>query len=253
MPWPQRVIGDLAPVGRGRECAGGVGGAHRPRGCGGAGWRRSAVRVLRAGVNGGLPGSGDVAGAAAGAGRGAGGRARADRGAVLRRRAEPHAGLGAPPAGRRARSSAKRTTWPPRTPVRLAARLARRHGGTCWPGCCAAGGAGGGWSPPGPTVSLPTGAATATPAPPVPSRAAEEPVRPRGPDRPPPGRHGRPARRPARAAQEEGCHPAHDPCSGRGPDRPPAAAGACLIFDPGTRTLRTDTGDALAVTAGHAR
>ena len=40
--------------------------------------------------------------------------------------------------------------------------------GTCWPGCCAAAHAGGGWNPPGPTASPPTAAGTATPAPPVP-------------------------------------------------------------------------------------
>jgi hypothetical protein len=44
-----------------------------------------------------------------------------------------------------------------------AARPARRCGGICWP----AGGAVGGWSQPGPTASPPTGAATATPAPPA--------------------------------------------------------------------------------------
>ena len=62
-------------------------------------------------------------------------------------------------------------------------------------GLLAAGGAGGGWSPPGPTASPPTGAATATPAPPALTRPAEEPVRPRGPDPAPPGRPGHPAGR----------------------------------------------------------
>jgi hypothetical protein len=70
---------------------------------------RAAVRVLRPGVDGGSSGSDGLPGAAAGPGRRAGGRARADRGGVLRHRAEPHAGLGAPPAGRRADRSAGRS------------------------------------------------------------------------------------------------------------------------------------------------
>jgi hypothetical protein len=61
---------------------------------------RPAFRVLRAGLDRGLAGPGDVAGAAAGPGRRAGGRARADRGRVLRHRLQPGAGLGAAPAGR---------------------------------------------------------------------------------------------------------------------------------------------------------
>ena len=72
--------------------------------------RRLAVRVLRAGVDRGLAGPGDVAGAAAGAGRGAGPRARTGRGGVLRRGAEPDGGVGTPPAGRRA----GRRSWPTR-------------------------------------------------------------------------------------------------------------------------------------------
>jgi putative transposase len=46
-------------------------------------------------------------------------------------------------------------------------RRARPPGGTCWPGCWPAAGAGGGWNRPGPTAGLPTGAATASPAPPA--------------------------------------------------------------------------------------
>ena len=61
--------------------------------------RRPAFRVLRAGLDRGLAGPGDVAGAAAGPGRRPGGRARAHRGRVLRHRLQPDAGLGAPPAG----------------------------------------------------------------------------------------------------------------------------------------------------------
>ena len=60
--------------GCGRGWAGGVGGAVGPPADRGNGAGRVAVRVLRAGVDGGLAGSGDVAGAAAGAGRGAGPR-----------------------------------------------------------------------------------------------------------------------------------------------------------------------------------
>ena len=61
-----------------------------------------AVRVLRAGLDRGLAGPGDVAGPAAGAGRHAGRGARGDRGGVLRLGAEPDAAVGAAPAGRRA-------------------------------------------------------------------------------------------------------------------------------------------------------
>ena len=46
-----------------------------------------------------------------------------------------------------------------------AARGSRiRLAATCWPGCCAAESAGGGWSPAGRTAGPPTGAGTATPA-----------------------------------------------------------------------------------------
>ena len=88
------------PAGERAGCPGAVGRAHRaaPGAC--AGTWRSAVRVLRAGVDRGLAGSGHVTGAAAGAGRGAGGRARHDRGRVLRCGAEPDAAVGAAPAGR---------------------------------------------------------------------------------------------------------------------------------------------------------
>ena len=100
-------IGARPQATRGR--AGGLGGTHRaPPGGGAAGSRRAAVRVLRPGVDRGLPGSGDLAGPAARPGAGAGGRARPDRGQILRRRAEPDAGLGAPTAGRRPRRPARR-------------------------------------------------------------------------------------------------------------------------------------------------
>ena len=61
MPWPRRVTGDLAPVrARAQVCW------RRGRSAPAAavrrtGARRSEVRVLRAGVDGGLAGSGDVA------------------------------------------------------------------------------------------------------------------------------------------------------------------------------------------------
>ena len=84
----------------GQGDAGSMGGAHRaPRG-GTAVSRRVAVRVLRAGFHRRSSGPGDRAGVAVGAGR-TGGRAWADRGGVLRHRAEPRAGVGTPPAGRR--------------------------------------------------------------------------------------------------------------------------------------------------------
>src|SRR5580658_10389719 len=53
----------------------------------------AAVRVLRAGVDRGLAGSGDVAGAAAGTGRGTGTRARGDRGGTVRRQRIPDGGV----------------------------------------------------------------------------------------------------------------------------------------------------------------
>src|SRR5262245_41305524 len=62
------------------------------------------VRVLRAGVDGGSSGSGDLAGAAAGPGGGAGRRVRADRRGLLRRGAEPDPAVGAPSEGGGARS-----------------------------------------------------------------------------------------------------------------------------------------------------
>ena len=79
----------------------------------GAGW--FAIRVLRAGVDGGLAGPGDDAGAAVGAGGGAGPGPRGDRRGVLRRRAEPHGGVEAPPGSRRA----------DRSPCRSRPRLGR--------------------------------------------------------------------------------------------------------------------------------
>jgi hypothetical protein len=94
--------------------AGGMGGAVSP-----ASRRRldhrgvstgtAAVRVLRAGLDRGLAGSGDVAGAAAGTGRGTGTRSRADRGGVLRCGGEPDGGVGAAPAVRRAGRPASRS------------------------------------------------------------------------------------------------------------------------------------------------
>jgi hypothetical protein len=98
--WPLRLTGNPAPVRGGRGRPGAVGGAHRAAPEGRAGPRRAAVRVLRAGLDRGLAGSGDLTGAAAGAGRGAGGRARDDRGRVLRLRAQPHPAVGQAAAGR---------------------------------------------------------------------------------------------------------------------------------------------------------
>src|ERR1700733_11689882 len=78
----------------------------------------------------------------------------------------PRAGS-SPSIPRIRRWSARLTSSPPRRPARRAARLGRRLGGTCWPGYSPAAGAGGGWNQPGQTASPPTGAATATPAPPA--------------------------------------------------------------------------------------
>ena len=96
---PARALGGRS--GRGQRQLAGLGGAHWAPSSGGAASWRAAVRVLRAGVDRGLPGPGDITGPAAGPGRGAGGRARADRGRVLRHWPEQDAGVGAPPAGRR--------------------------------------------------------------------------------------------------------------------------------------------------------
>ena len=88
--------------GCGRGWPGRVGGGIGPPPGQGAGAGRFAVRVLRAGVDRGLAGPGDVAGAAAGAGGGADPGPRGDRGRVLRRRAEPHGGVGPASGSRRA-------------------------------------------------------------------------------------------------------------------------------------------------------
>src|ERR1017187_4862067 len=85
----------------GCRCADGVGAADRLPVRGAGSWG-CAVRVLRARVDRGLAGSGDVAGTAARSGTRAGGRARDDRGGVLRQRAEPYPAVGAAPAGRSA-------------------------------------------------------------------------------------------------------------------------------------------------------
>ena len=73
----------------------------------GAGPGVPAVRVLRAGLDRGLAGSGDVAGPAAAAGGDAACGARGDRGGVLRHGGEPDAAVGAAPAGRRAGGRAR--------------------------------------------------------------------------------------------------------------------------------------------------
>src|SRR6266481_716145 len=77
-------------VWRGRGCAGVVGGETQ-RAWRETGTRGGAVRVLRAGVDGGLAGSGDVAGAAGAAGGDAGRRGRGDHGGVLRHGGVPRA------------------------------------------------------------------------------------------------------------------------------------------------------------------
>ena len=74
-----------------------------------------------------------------------------------------------PSIPRMRRWSARLTSSPPRTRARRAARPARPRAGTCWPGCWPADGAGARWNQLGPTAGPPTGAATATPAPPVPA------------------------------------------------------------------------------------
>ena len=91
--------------------------------------------------------------------------ARAQAGAAV----EPARGLGHLQASR-ARGAGQRSRLHRRPGHRRAARpgRARRCAGTCWPGCSRAGGAGGGWNQRGPTAGPPTGAATATPAPPSP-------------------------------------------------------------------------------------
>src|ERR1039458_1955320 len=78
----------------------------------------------------------------------------------------PRAGS-SPGIWRMRRWSARLISSPPRRWPCRAARPGRRRAGTCWPGCSRAGGADGGWNQPGPTASPPTGAVTATPAPPA--------------------------------------------------------------------------------------
>ena len=144
--------------GRRRGCAGGVGGTRGPPRDGAAVSRQAAVRVLRAGLHRRSPGPRDLTSPAAAPGPDAGSRAGTHRGGVLRYRAEPDAGVGAPPAGRRPGGGAggsgpglgrdrdrRIRAGLLREPVRF-------------------------WSRPGPMASPPTGAATATPAPPVQSR-----------------------------------------------------------------------------------
>ena len=126
---------------------------------------------------------------------------------------------------------------------------ARRRGGTCWPGCWPRA-AGGGWSRPGPTASPPTGAATGTPAPPAPGRPAE-PVHTRGPDPSPAGRPGHLARRRQLApARRNTPRPGHGARPAEELIDHLRAADVTLIYDPATRTLRTDTKNSLAVTVG---
>src|ERR1039457_1158033 len=81
----------------------------------------------------------------------------------------PEAGS-SPNIPRTRRWSARQISSPPRTAPRRAAPPGPRHAGTCWPGCWPAGSAEGGWNQRGPTASPPTGAATATPAPPAQNR-----------------------------------------------------------------------------------
>ena len=120
--------------------------------------------------------------------------------------------------------------------------------GTCWPGCWPAGvraAAGSAW----PTASPPTGAATATPAPPARNLAGQEHLRARGPDpahRPPP-----PSFSPAAARRTaDGTGRAHHPGRDRPPGRPLRTADVILTYDPGTLTIRTGDDDPIAVTMG---
>ena len=83
---------------------------------------------------------------------------------------EPARGLGhlRPPRPPGARQRGRLHRRPGRWRA-AAARPARRPAGTCWPGCCAAGPAGGAWNRPGRTAGPPTGAVTVTPVPPAPT------------------------------------------------------------------------------------
>src|SRR6266851_8134797 len=78
---------------------------------------------------------------------------------------------------------------------------ARQAVATCWLGCCAAGPADGCWNRAGPTARRPTGAGTATPAPP---RQAEECLHTRRPDPAPPPRPGLPPPRPSPGQRQPG-------------------------------------------------
>ncbi len=177
-------------------------------------------------------------------------------------RAGPPAGAAVEPARRvghlrparpSRRWSARPITSPPRRPAPRAARPGRLPAAICWPGCCAAAPAGGGWNRPGPTASPPTGAATATPAPPALARTGRRTstsARTRSCPAWPPWPSCTRATATPHAAQS--AHP-------RRPRRPPRqphlidrlrAAGVSLIYDPATKALRTDTKDAVALSVG---
>ena len=167
----------------------------------------------------------------------------------------PRAGS-SPAIVRTRRWSARPTSPPPRTPLRRAARLDRPYGGTCWPGCSLAAGAGGGWNRPGPTASPPTGAATATPAPRAPTRVGRRTptsVRTRS------CRTWRlwPSSLPAAVAilltsggQAQGSDTAQisDPAETACLIDQLRTAGVSLTYDPDTRTIHTDGNSAVAVT-----
>ena len=127
---------------------------------------------------------------------------------------------------------------------RRAARPGRRCAGTCWPGCWPAGGAGAGWNQRGPTASPPTGAATATPAPPARTQDGPKNTYVREDQILPhlaalaillAGRTTEPGRRDRSPVQVTG------PADGR-PDRPAARRRRRLTYDPDDRTLRAVTG-----------
>ena len=165
-------------------------------------------------------------------------RAGAQAGAAV----EPARRLGhlrtarAPGAGQRGRLHRRpghhRAAWPGR---------ARPPAGTCWPGCWPAGGAGASWSQPGPTASPPTGAATATPAPPAPiwpGRRTPTSARTRSSRTWPPSPSSStspPIRHPARGASL-----ANVTTPARAADLIDSlrTAGVILTYDPGQQTLR---------------
>ncbi len=116
--------------------------------------------------------------------------------------------------------------------------------------CCVAGAAGGSWSPAGQAAKRPTGAATATPAPPAqtaPGRRTPTSAKPRSCPASPPWLSSYAARSRPAAARSRAPRTARFMPGGRG-DYLLQASSTTLTYNPHERTLRADTQDAAAIT-----